>query len=476
MGRDPVATKPRRHLLKKLLLGLVLLIVILIALAPWILGNTGLRDHLVALLIDDPSVQTTTREASVGYFSPFSIGGLEVIADDGATAIQIEQIQAEKSWLSMYWDRPELGTFTFVQPVIRVVVPKDNDVLPADAPEAEAPSPPAEANSQLPILTAAIEDASIAVYHANDEQPVIDLQDIDVTFHLERDDAGSVFVIDPITVFDHQELTPELCDQGLQLIAPLLGKEIGADGEFSFRLEAFQIPIGGANIDDNVRRIEIAGTVELHRASVGLKDSPIARFVGLAAELLGESIPEMLTVANDCEVAFHLVDGRIHHRGFALMLPYRDSYVQLESSGFVSLDGELDIMLTLQLPAEHLGESKLAKMFADDPIQVSITGTMEDLDVELVGDQDWSDRLSNLFSPKEPDATGQAGDVDELGDVDDREKQVETAVEIAERVSAMLKRNREKKKSRGEANGSSERLRPRRRDRIQERRDRREKD
>ncbi len=487
MNTDSVNPKTRIHWLKKLLLTLALLVLVLAVVTPWVLGNTGLRDRLVASLVNNPAVNITTRKASLGYISPFSIDGLHIDADEGATVIDFERIQADKSWLAIFWDRPELGRFRFVRPSIGVVVPERVDEQQTPDGKPESTETPKEI-ALLPILTADIENASVAVHRPGDEKPVVDLEDINVTFHLKRDEFGSVFVIDPATIFDRQELTRELCDKGLQLVAPLLGKEIGADGAFSFRIDNFSLPVGGTETADKARRIEIAGAVQLHRASVGLRDTAIARVIGLAVELLGEPLPELLTVATETEVKFHIVDGRVHHEGFALLLPYRDSDVRLQSSGFVSLDGELDVVLAMQLPVEHLGQSKFAKMFTSDPIRVSITGTMEDPKMQLINDKDWNDLLSGLL---EGDKSGEAGETDEAGaaanpgegenegEPERVEKAAETAVEIAERVAELLKKRRENAKDREGFDDTSEReerLLPKMRDRIQERRERRKKD
>ncbi len=493
MGTDSSATKPRKHWIRKLLLAFGLIVAMIVLAAPWILGNTSLRDQLVAMLVNDPSISVTTHDASLGYFSPFSIGGLHVDAGNGATVVEIERIQADKSWMAMMWQRPELGTFTFQEPSFRVVLPEEIEKN-VEAGQESAVVDPNHPPVLLPVLTAAIEDASIVVLKAGEKQPIVDLEDLSVTFRLKRDEIGSVLEIDPVTIFDRQELTPELMDKGLQLVAPLLGNEIGADGEFSFRIDEFRIPVGGTGAADEARRIEIAGVVQLHRASVGLKDTVMAKIIGLATELLGAQMPDMLTVANDSEVKFHIVDGRVYHEGFALMLPYRDSNVQLQSSGFVSLDGELDVVLTLQLPAENLGQSKLAKMFSSDPIRVGIKGTIEDPKVELIHDKDWSKLLPGLFggdksvvgedgiendAPEDAAESPNSGESGERADDEKLGEAVDVAAEIAERVADLLKKRREKAKEREEAggdSGQSEKLFPKLRERRQNRRGRRNKE
>ena len=317
--------------------------------------------------------------------------------------VDFERIQADKSWLTMFWRRPDLGKFTFVRPTIGLVTGDANEQTPPV--ERVTTTEPPDKIAWLPILTADIENASVVVRRPGDDNPIVDLEDINVTFHLERDEFGSVVVINPVTIFDRQELTPELCNKGLQLVAPLLGNEIGADGEFSFRIDKFSLPVGGIGTADEARRIEIAGAVQLHRASVGLKDTVIARVIGLVTELLGEPLPEFLTVANESQVKFHILDGRVHHEGFAMMLPYRDSNVELQSSGFVSLQGELDVVLALKFPVKHLGQSRVAKLFSSEPIRVSITGRMEEPKVKLVSDKDWNDRLLGLVGRDKSDST-----------------------------------------------------------------------
>lgn len=489
MKQETKKAPPRRGLKKWLVSAAIVLFVLIVAI-PWVLGNTSLRDQLVAKLVDNPAVQVTTRKASVGYFSPLSIDGLEVNADRGATVVEFDRIEADKSWLSMLIQRPELGTFTFVHPSFDLVVPEDamtgDDENNSD--ETSGENETALAGSELlPILTADIQNAAVKVRRSVGGQPVVDLNGIDVTFHLQRDDAGSVFVVDPVTVFDHQELTPEICDKGLQLVAPLLGNEIGANGEFSFRIDKFRLPIGGDNLEDEARRVEIEGAVQLHRAQISLKDTVTGRVVEMTTKLLGEVLPDALTVANDSEVKFHLVDGQVHHEGFALMLPFRNSNVQLKSSGLVSLDGELDIILAMELPASHLGDSEFAKMFIKDPIQVSIKGNVEDPQVEFIDNQGWPDRLVGLFGGEDsgetdgddPQAESDANN--QQGSAGDVEMAADAALEIAERLGGLLKQRRENAREadagKNEASEKErERLLPGLRDRFKGRRERRSKD
>jgi hypothetical protein len=82
-------------------------------------------------------------------------------------------------------------------------------------------------------------------------------------------------VVPPSTIFDHQPITPELCRQGLQLIAPLLSDKIKADGEFSLRRDQFIVPL--ASEGTPAPSPQIRGTLNLHEANIGLPETIVGK-------------------------------------------------------------------------------------------------------------------------------------------------------------------------------------------------------
>ncbi len=254
-------------------------------------------------------------------------------------------------------------------------------------------------------------------------EPPIDLRHIQLMVRLQRQDDGSVLRVDPATVFDHQRITPQLCGQGLQLIAPLLADEVDAEGEFSLRLERFQIPIGPERPGQD-QAIHIEGELQLHQASVGLRNTIAKGVSDLVLKFVGIGAPDRLTVAKDLVVSFQVIDGRVRHEGLALLLPHGESAVEFMSSGSVGLDETLDLKLAVKLPDELLGGQALVQRFTKDPIVLAITGTLDEPKVELASSGGLVKSIQGLIKGDGPDEVAEetvnevvSGAVDVVGGI-----------------------------------------------------------
>ena len=389
----------RRHPARRLLIIAVMGMLILAVAFPWILAKTTLRDRLLSMIVNDDSVSVQSRNASFGYLTPLSLSGLQIASSDQSTSIEVNQIEADKSWLGMLVSRPELGTIRFVEPKAEFVVQEDR--TGDDTSESESSEPPASSETPpvLPNLAAEIRDASVVVRSDSSKEPTIDLDSIGLTLRLQREEDRSVLRIDPSTLFDHEPITPALCGRGLQLVAPLLADEIDAEGAFSLKLSEFQLPVGRRTQDREA--VRIAGQLELHQATVSIKNTVAANVVGLVIQLIGGSLPDTMIVAKDVAVDFRVVDGRIHHEGLALLLPHGESNIGITSSGSVGIDESLDLNVAIQLPASMLGKSRIAQRLSEDPIEIAIGGTLQEPKVGLPQKASWVQSIERIISADE---------------------------------------------------------------------------
>jgi hypothetical protein len=82
-------------------------------------------------------------------------------------------------------------------------------------------------------------------------------------------------------------------------------------------------------------------------------------------------------------VEFEVVDGRIHHRGLALLLPSGDSSIEIVSNGSVGIDESLDLQVSVQLPQGLLGNNALGQSLSGKPIVVAIGGTLKEPEIQM---------------------------------------------------------------------------------------------
>ncbi|MEM8668479.1 MAG: hypothetical protein AAGG48_13255 [Planctomycetota bacterium] len=425
--------------------------VILVALAPTILSKTSLRDRLINAALEEKSMKASTQSASLGYLTPLSIEGFELNADDGSLQVAMDSMACEKSWLSMLFSGGDLGTIRFNQPSLSVVT----GLKPQDSEAAEVSDPSERQPLQgLPTFVAEVDRARVAVRSMEQQNPAIDLEDLTFTIRSEQTDYGSMVQVDPTQILDRQPLTPELCNQGMQLIAPMFADALSVKGDVSFTLDHCVIPVGDLDAQQKQQLSEIDGTIQLSDVTVGLNNAIADQIIGIL-ERFGQTESELrMTVSRSSEVRFQVIDGRVHHQGLMLLLPIAQSDFEFNSSGSVGFDETLDLRFTLALPASVLGDGAIGNFLSSDPLAIQVNGTVSDPRIRLASDQGWQTRLQSVL-----DSIGSSGDPSEAPSI------TESAGAVLDIVGGLLDRAED---------GEEESAEPGLLDRIRQRREERE--
>ena len=409
--------KPSRRMLSKAIVAAVVFVVLI----PVLLGKTFLRDIVLNSLVDSEKLTLQSNDASLGYFSPAAVAGLRLQTLDQTCLVSVPEIRADRSWLSMLLSRPELGNLRVEKPEVDITVSKRQSEETSDATKAAKPA----AASLLPILTAEIVDAHVLVRTQLDEPAPIDISGINAKVDLQRRGDLSVLTLQPALLFDHQPLTPQLCGKGLQLVAPLLADEVSASGEFSLNLTKFEIPVGANGVEqpDKAKATQISGQLNLHSATVSMKNTLVSKALDAVMQLAGISLPGPLTVAKNVTVEFSVIEGRVHHSGLALILPQGERSIEISSSGSVGLDETLDLTVSIKLPEGLLGKGALRDALTSQPIQLAVTGTLEAPKLKVSGKRGILNSFGNLIEstgkPLGESNPAEVGDAisDLLGDV-----------------------------------------------------------
>ena len=158
------------------------------------------------------------------------------------------------------------------------------------------------------------------------------------------ENGTSLLIVEPVKLFDRRELTPKLCDQGLQLIAPILSDSATVTGCLSIELDDFQIPIGTVTQDKRVKLTRISGRMSLHRVETGLKNPLLAEIASVLAAVSGSRFATV-RASEETEVRFRVQDGRVHHEGLTLLIPELASDLTIRTSGWVDLEENIDVQI-----------------------------------------------------------------------------------------------------------------------------------
>ena len=388
--------------LKRKRIGALLFFSILAAVFVWfspvIIAKSSYRDAVLNSIANAPEYQLSSSNASFGWLTPLVIDDLVIAKRDQSITLRIQKLTSSKSWFALWLSSPDLGVFSVDRPELEVVA--GGAEMAAEG--SHQPS------SSLPTLTAVVSNAHVVVFHENSHQPEIDLDNIDLTIEMENNDSVDFLSMGAIQVFDRLELTPEVCNQGVQLVVPSLANEVNIQGSVSFELTRFRLPLG-TDSDEFRNRFEAEGVLQLHRFSAGINNETTKRLAMMFAEILelGE-VPDDWRLTDGATLNFQVRDGRVVHDGLAMLLPDVAPGFSIRSSGTVSLDEQVELSVSANLPTELLGESGLAKKVSQTPIEIRIVGSLEETRALLPADPKWvfalsDDLLSESLSSEEQD-------------------------------------------------------------------------
>jgi len=348
---------------------------ILALFAPWIVASTPLRDILIRAALANPDLAASSRSASFGWTSPVRVDGLHVARKDGQLQIDMERLATEKPWLRIWRELPDIGQITISRPTAAVVagLPRVSEAKPV------SPS------SNPPTLSVMIRDAALTVVVPPQEQPVVDMDGLNLALHITRREGGGErrLVLDPAKLFDHRQLTPEMCDRGLQLFAPVLADAARVEGEVSLQVDRFELPLDLPPGAPLLEQADLSGQLHLHQVTTGVKNPLIKEITELVARVLRVQVPQQVRIADDAVVRFALVDGRIFHEGLAFGLPEVSSDLVIRTSGTVGLDETLDLAVEIPLPLNLLTDGPIARRLSERPLTLNVTGTLTEPKVGL---------------------------------------------------------------------------------------------
>jgi hypothetical protein len=219
---------------------------------------------------------------------------------------------------------------------------------------------------------------------------------------------------DKVKLIDHVVITPEMCNQWVLFVAPLLAGTTEAQGQFSVELESGRVPL------QQVSALSAKGLFTVHRVSVG--PGPLAReIIGVADQLKAfvdgrTGIDSLLSLAQgnlglgglgnllgpaaepaatapatspaaetpgvpvrqwlelpEQQVPVHVVDGRVHHQGLSMQV--KD--VVIRTSGSVGIvDQSLSLVAEIPILDDWIKNKRELAVLKGQTIQIPISGSV----------------------------------------------------------------------------------------------------
>src|SRR5262249_4673142 len=170
------------------------------------------------------------------------------------------------------------------------------------------------------------------------------------------------------------ELTPEMSDDLVKFVIPILSQATRTSGRISLILDDFTWPLGKGDAT------ELKGRLTLHSVECG----PGELTKSIAELLSPEIAAATVEIAKDDVVTFSMHGGRVYHENLAFSL----AGIQATSHGSVGLDETLDWFVDFEFPAlEALDVSQhpILKVLGDQHPTLHFTGTLGNARWKLEG-------------------------------------------------------------------------------------------
>lgn len=365
--------------------------------------STSYRDVLLNRMLEKRGLTAVSKGGSGSWLTPIVFRDVKVMDESGQVKCEIESTQTSKSLMSLIFHDGDLGTFTMVRPELTLTLDEDGN-LPLKSPDAGQAdrNSDAQPSTESPDLAFALHDARIQITAPWRPLSIVDVAGLDVSGSVFTEDNARWLRLDPVQVFDHESLSDLHTEQNLALIAPVLAQTTELQGEVSVRLEGVQY-----QLDAKPRQpFPLAGTAVFHTVEARLKKDWAVQVAKLLGHAAGQSVPNQLQIAETSVVQFHVDENGVHHQGLALLLPQLARGMQIESSGVVGLDEQLDLAFQLRLPQPAVTSaftSILSKMVSG-PMTLYVRGTVSEPKLEAPAGFTLVDQLARNLNPEQDTA------------------------------------------------------------------------
>lgn len=390
-GDSPVqSNRPVQHVsMRKMLLrlGVLLgggLLLVIIGL-PTIVATTGLHSSILDRVAEGRELSVSAESATLAWFAPVTLRNTDVKRDDESWQVSAESFSTEKTLLQFLLSPAEIGTLNLDRPTV-IVKPIKHDESDDNI---ELP----KSKTLYPELRTVVRDGTVEVRGSVGLEPVISVDGISFVGRTDVENDTSLLIVEPVKLLDRRELTPELCDQGLQLIAPILSDSATVTGRLSLELDEFRIPIGTVTQEERIELTRISGRMSLHRVETGLKNPLLAEIASVLAAVSGGRFA-VVRASEETEVRFQVEGGRVHHEGLTLLIPELASDLTIRTSGWVDLEENIDVQILVGISGLASSRIEILSSLMQAPLEIRMTGTLKHPKISLPAGRNMLEQLA----------------------------------------------------------------------------------
>jgi hypothetical protein len=356
-------------------------------LIPPILINTTWRNRLLESAVAQPGWTVTAEMATGGWLTPLEFHSVHIADDESLLTCEIHRLRTSKGLLGFLWGGDDLGKITLVEPMLAVSVPEDGR------------SPTLVSNKKNTLLEYEVIDGGLTLNVSRRSDPIVDVDGLDLQGRVALDEDGQrTLYADAAQIFDHAQLADALTRQNLALVAPVLSQSTRITGTASVWLDAFEVPLDGAEIPS----IPLHGRARFHTLNAQLRRDWVQQLALFTGAMAGAQVPGKIEIVQDSDIEFVVGKDGIEHQGMAFLLPELARDLQVTSSGTIGLDERLDLMLEISLPKVTSAGGPLLSMlaaFSAQPLQLAVKGTVSEPQLQMPAGTDLLGEITRRVSP-----------------------------------------------------------------------------
>ena len=161
-------------------------------------------------------------------------------------------------------------------------------------------------------------------------------------------------------LIDHVTITPEMANERLKYVLPIVAGIAQASGQFSVALDELRFPF------DNPNAATAGGRLTVHTVDIG---------PGILTQELATLLQQPLSISlkRESVVDFKLIQGRVYHQNLEFAFPG----ATIRTHGSVGLDQTISLVAEMPLPTAQLGNRPvLGAALSAQTIRVPIAGTL----------------------------------------------------------------------------------------------------
>ena len=368
-GAQPKVRKKRRWL--RWLAAVATIMVLLIFFLPSIIALPIFRQRVLDSVASRLNAKATVGQLSLAWFSPLKAGDFKLQPEEcDRAALLISRMEGDRSLVRLLFGN-NLGNYRFVEPELYVEFDREGTnigrLLRALAGAALLNRP----------AGAQIENGRLVLRGKNSPQPwTADKLNIKCDFIPAVQSQSGVSELHgrQTQLWHEMELTPDLCNELLQFVIPILARTTRVSGKISLELDDFNWPLGKSSAT------ELKGRLTLHSVEAGAGE-----LTKSIAELVAPGIADgAVEIAKDDVVAFSMQNGRVYHENLAFSL----AGIHAISHGSVGLDESLDWFVDVQIPALEAMDAAahpILSALSQQRPTLHFTGTLEKYDWSIEG-------------------------------------------------------------------------------------------